>query len=63
MLNLPGKVRFTGNSLRHKVMPCWQVDWNSMKIRWSNQKVVHFPPREVAGMTLVEVVIALAITV
>jgi prepilin-type N-terminal cleavage/methylation domain-containing protein len=33
-----------------------------MKTRFSNQKVVQFPPRGRAGMTLVEVVIALAIT-
>jgi type II secretory pathway pseudopilin PulG len=33
-----------------------------MKIRYANQKVVPFPLRERAGMTLVEVVIALAIT-
>jgi prepilin-type N-terminal cleavage/methylation domain-containing protein len=32
-----------------------------MKIRFSNQKVVQFPPRGRAGMTLVEVMIALAI--
>jgi type II secretory pathway pseudopilin PulG len=34
-----------------------------MKIMCSNQKVVQFPQRGPAGMTLVEVVIALAITV
>jgi len=33
-----------------------------MKTRYSNQKDVQFPPRGRAGMTLVEVVIALAIT-
>ncbi|HTY86324.1 MAG TPA: hypothetical protein VMB80_02570 [Candidatus Acidoferrum sp.] len=33
-----------------------------MKIRCSNQRVVFFPPRGRAGTTLVEVVIALAIT-
>jgi prepilin-type N-terminal cleavage/methylation domain-containing protein len=33
-----------------------------MKTRYPNQKVVQFPPRGRAGMTLVEVVIALAIT-
>ncbi len=33
-----------------------------MKTRFLNQTVVHFPPRGRAGMTLVEVVIALAIT-
>lgn len=33
-----------------------------MKTKFSNQKVVQFPPRGRAGMTLVEVVIALAIT-
>jgi prepilin-type N-terminal cleavage/methylation domain-containing protein len=33
-----------------------------MKIRFSNQKVVQFPPRGRAGMTLVEVIVALAIT-
>jgi prepilin-type N-terminal cleavage/methylation domain-containing protein len=33
-----------------------------MKIRFSNQKVVPFPPRGRAGMTLVEVIVALAIT-
>ncbi|MGA3283855.1 MAG: hypothetical protein ABSD57_05280 [Verrucomicrobiota bacterium] len=33
-----------------------------MKTRFSNQKVVQFPPRGQAGMMLVEVVIALAIT-
>ncbi|MFZ1074210.1 MAG: prepilin-type N-terminal cleavage/methylation domain-containing protein [Verrucomicrobiia bacterium] len=32
-----------------------------MNTRFSNQKVVHFPPRGRAGMTLVEVIIALAI--
>ncbi len=34
-----------------------------MKIMYLNQKIVPFPPRGRAGMTLVEVVIALAITV
>jgi len=33
-----------------------------MKTRHPNQKVVQFPPRGRAGMTLVEVVLALAIT-
>jgi len=33
-----------------------------MKTRFSNQTVVQFPPRGRAGMTLVEVVVALAIT-
>jgi prepilin-type N-terminal cleavage/methylation domain-containing protein len=33
-----------------------------MKTRFLNQKVVQFPPRGRAGMTLVEVVVALAIT-
>src|SRR5208282_1958090 len=33
-----------------------------MKTRFPNQKVVQFPPRGRAGMTLVEVIIALAIT-
>jgi prepilin-type N-terminal cleavage/methylation domain-containing protein len=33
-----------------------------MKTRFSNEKIVQFPPRGRAGMTLVEVVIALAIT-
>jgi prepilin-type N-terminal cleavage/methylation domain-containing protein len=33
-----------------------------MKIRFLNQKVVQFPPRGRAGMTLVEVIVALAIT-
>jgi prepilin-type N-terminal cleavage/methylation domain-containing protein len=32
-----------------------------VKIRRSNQKVVQFPPRGRAGMTLIEVVVALAI--
>jgi type II secretory pathway pseudopilin PulG len=36
---------------------------NSMKIQCPNQKVVRFPPQGRAGMTLVEVVVALAITV
>src|ERR1700690_2887827 len=40
----------------------WPADRNSMKTRFSNQKVVQFPPRGRAGMSLVDVVIALAIT-
>ena len=45
-----------------KLMLGWQAGRNSMKTMYSNQKVVQFPPRGRAGMTLVEVVIALAIT-
>ena len=40
----------------------WPADRNSMKIRFSNQKVIQFPPRGRAGMTLVEVMVAMAIT-
>ena len=40
-----------------------RAGWDSMKTMCSNQKVVQFPPQGRAGMTLVEVVIALAITV
>jgi len=34
----------------------------SLKISFLNQKAVQFPPRDWAGMTLIEVVVALAIT-
>jgi prepilin-type N-terminal cleavage/methylation domain-containing protein len=40
----------------------WRAGQNSMKTRLLNQKVVQFPLRGRDGMTLIEVVIALAIT-
>jgi len=40
----------------------WRADQNSMRTGFSNQKVLQIPPRGRAGMTLVEVVIALALT-
>ena len=40
----------------------WRSGGKSMKIRYPKQKIVPFLPRGRAGMTLVEVVIALAIT-
>lgn len=61
MLNLPLKAGFMGIRFVAKLMPRL-AGQNLMKIRYSNQKAVQFPPRGWAGMTLVEVVIALAIT-
>ena len=58
MLNLP----LINGICREFLQSDTPVDgWFSMKIRFLNQKIVQYPPRERVGMTLVEVMIALGI--